>query len=97
MLTARETDVLVLLSRGCTYAVIGDRLGVSVHTVTSHIKNAYRKLAVHTAAAAVTRAAELNLLLAGAHLGHNPGNVGSELDRPPTRGEGVTEDEPERR
>ncbi len=66
MLTARETDVLVLLSRGCTYGVIGHRLGISVHTVTTHIKNAYRKLAVHTAAAAVTRAAELNLLLAGA-------------------------------
>ncbi len=72
MLTVRETDVLVLLSRGCTYAVIGDRLGISVHTVTSHIKNAYRKLAVHTAAAAVMRAAELNLLLVGAHPGHDP-------------------------
>jgi len=33
-----------------------------VHTVASHIKNSYRKLAVHTGTAAVTRAAELGLL-----------------------------------
>ena len=61
-LTARETDVLRLLSRGYTYSEVGDRLGISVHTVTSHIKNCYRKLAVHTGTAAVTRAAELGLL-----------------------------------
>jgi DNA-binding NarL/FixJ family response regulator len=30
--------------------------------VTSHVKNAYRKLDVHTAAAAVMRADELRLL-----------------------------------
>jgi DNA-binding CsgD family transcriptional regulator len=62
VLTARETDVIYLLSRGCSYAVMADRLGISVHTVTSHIKNAYRKLSVRTAAAAVTRAAELGML-----------------------------------
>jgi DNA-binding NarL/FixJ family response regulator len=61
-LTSREADVLRLLSRGYMYAEIGDRLGISVHTVTSHIKNSYRKLAVHSAAAAVTRAADLHLL-----------------------------------
>ncbi len=61
-LTVREADVLRLLSRGYMYAEIGERLGISVHTVTSHIKNSYRKLAVHSAAAAVTRAADLHLL-----------------------------------
>lgn len=60
-LTSREIDVLRLLSRGYTYAEIGDKLGISVHTVTSHIKNSYRKLAVHSAAAAVTRATDLRL------------------------------------
>jgi len=60
-LTSRETEVLRLLSRGYTYSEVGDRLGISVHTVTSHIKNSYRKLAVHSGAAAVTRAAELGL------------------------------------
>ncbi len=59
-LTSRETDVLHLLSRGYTYTEIAERLRISVHTVTSHIKNSYRKLAVHSAAAAVTRAAELH-------------------------------------
>jgi len=61
-LTARETDVLRLLSRGYTYSEVGDRLGISVHTVTSHIKNSYRKLAVRSGTAAVTRAGELGLL-----------------------------------
>jgi DNA-binding CsgD family transcriptional regulator len=63
MLTAREVDVLELLSRGCTYAGVARNLGISVHTVGTHIKNAYRKLSVGTAAAAVTRAAELGMLL----------------------------------
>jgi DNA-binding CsgD family transcriptional regulator len=61
-LTVRESDVLHLLSRGYTYAECADRLCISVHTVTSHIKNSYRKLAVHSAAEAVTRAAELHML-----------------------------------
>lgn len=62
MLTPREMDVLRLLSRGSSYAQIGVQLGVSAHTVTSHIRNTYRKLEVHTAAAAVMRAVELRLL-----------------------------------
>jgi DNA-binding NarL/FixJ family response regulator len=61
-LTAREADVVRLLARGYTYSEAAARLGISVHTVTSHIKNSYRKLAVHTAAAAVARAAELHVL-----------------------------------
>ena len=62
MLTARETDVLGLLAKGCTYEQVGVELGISLNTVTSHIKNAYRKLEVHSAAAAVMRAVELHLL-----------------------------------
>ena len=68
-LTPREIEVLRLLARGYVYAEIGDRLGISLHTVGSHIKNCYRKLAVHTGPAAVTRAAELGLLRPG-----NPGH-----------------------
>lgn len=60
-LTSREIDVLRLLSRGFTYIDIGKQLGISVHTVTSHIKKSYRKLGAHSAAAAVTRAADLHL------------------------------------
>ena len=62
LLTSREAQVLRLLSRGCTYASAAESLGVSVHTVESHVKNTYRKLSVHTAAAAVMRAVELHLL-----------------------------------
>ncbi|HEY5899896.1 MAG TPA: helix-turn-helix transcriptional regulator [Burkholderiales bacterium] len=57
-LTLREIEVVRLLASGCTYARVADRLGISVHTVTSHIKNAYRKLDVHCAAHAVYRALE---------------------------------------
>lgn len=60
-LTPRESDVLRLIARGCTYAQAGDDLGVSPHTVASHIKNAYRKLGVRSGAAAVMRAVELRL------------------------------------
>jgi DNA-binding CsgD family transcriptional regulator len=62
MLTLREADVLRLVATGRTYAEIGVQLGISAHTVASHIKNAYRKLEVHCAAAAVMRAVELQVL-----------------------------------
>jgi len=61
-LTTRETDVLRLLALGHSYTQVGDALGVSPHTVTSHIKNMYRKLDVHSARGAVWRALELELL-----------------------------------
>jgi DNA-binding NarL/FixJ family response regulator len=58
-LTAREIDVLRLISRGYTYAETAQKLRIAMNTVGSHVKNAYRKLSVHTGAAAVTRAATL--------------------------------------
>jgi DNA-binding CsgD family transcriptional regulator len=66
MLTLREADVVRLLASGCSYTEIAARLGISAHTVASHIKNAYRKLEVHCAAAAVMRAVDLQLIGAGA-------------------------------
>ena len=62
MITNREADVLLLLADGCTYGQIALRLGISVHTVGSHVKNCYRKLGVRRAAHAVTRALELELM-----------------------------------
>lgn len=61
-ITKREADVLRMLAGGCTYSQVGERLGVSLHTVASHIKNAYRKLDVHSAGAAVMRAVELRII-----------------------------------
>jgi DNA-binding CsgD family transcriptional regulator len=61
-LTEREAQVLSLIAHGCTYSRVADRLGMSTHTVGTHIKSAYRKLEVHSAAAAVMRAIELQLL-----------------------------------
>ena len=62
-LTAREAEVLRLLARGRTYAQAAVELGMSAHTVTTHVKNAYRKLAVHNAPAAVLQAVRLGLIL----------------------------------
>lgn len=61
-LTKRELDVLRLVAQGCTYSQAAKRLGVSKNTVGSHIKNAYRKLGVRSAGAAVMRALERRLL-----------------------------------
>ncbi|HZM36144.1 MAG TPA: LuxR C-terminal-related transcriptional regulator [Burkholderiales bacterium] len=61
-LTPRESQVLKLLAHGCTYSQVADRLGMSHHTVATHVKNAYRKLDVRSAAAAVMRAVQLHLL-----------------------------------
>jgi DNA-binding CsgD family transcriptional regulator len=61
VLTPREVDVLRLVANGCTYSQAAAQLGISPHTVVTHIKNAYRKLDVHSAAAAVMRVMELGL------------------------------------
>lgn len=68
-LTRREFEVLCLLARGCTYLQVSDRLGMSCNTVTSHIKNIYRKLEVRSARGAIWRALELRLLDAAAAFG----------------------------
>jgi len=61
-LTPREADVLRLIASGCTYELAAERLGVSPHTVGSHVKNTYRKLGVRSGAAAVMRAVQLRLI-----------------------------------
>ena len=61
-LTERETEVLRLIAHGRTYARAAGELGMSAHTVATHVKNLYRKLEVHSAAAAVMRAIELGLI-----------------------------------
>lgn len=62
VLTPREVEVLRLVAEGCTAWEMAIRLGVSPHTVVTHIKNAYRKLSVRNAPSAVMRAMQLGLL-----------------------------------
>ncbi|SPA02499.1 putative TWO COMPONENT RESPONSE REGULATOR TRANSCRIPTION REGULATOR PROTEIN [Cupriavidus taiwanensis] len=62
VLSVRENEILDLISRGYTYAETARYLGLSVHTVQSHIKNIYGKLAVRSRGEAVFEAAKLGLL-----------------------------------
>ncbi|MFM6986085.1 MAG: LuxR C-terminal-related transcriptional regulator [Hydrogenophaga sp.] len=61
-LTARETEVLNLIAVGYSTLEISDRLNISSHTVTTHIRSVYRKLQVHTRNAAVFEAKRQQLL-----------------------------------
>ena len=54
-LTPREQDVLELLSHGDYYKEIADALGISVHTVCSHIHHIYEKLHVRSRAQAIAK------------------------------------------
>jgi DNA-binding NarL/FixJ family response regulator len=61
-LSTREQEVLELIARGFSYADIARLQSVSVHTVQTHIKNLYRKLAVRSRGEAVFEATQLGLL-----------------------------------
>jgi len=62
LLSAREQQVLELIARGFSYAEIARLSQVSVHTVQTHIKNLYGKLAVHSRSEAVFEATRMGLL-----------------------------------
>ena len=55
-LSPRELDLLRLLVEGLTAKEIADRLQVSIHTTSTHTRNLFTKLGVHSRAAAVARA-----------------------------------------
>lgn len=61
-LTPRETEVLQLIAKGLSYQRIADTLTMSPHTVTTHIKQIYRKLAVNSRGEAVFEAMQLGWL-----------------------------------
>jgi len=61
-LTAREREVLQLIAKGLSYQHIAQALQMSPHTVTTHIKQIYRKLEVHSRGEAVFEALQLGLL-----------------------------------
>jgi DNA-binding NarL/FixJ family response regulator len=62
LLSAREQEVLAMIARGFSYAEISKLQSISVHTVQTHIKSLYRKLAVHSKNEAVFEATKLGLL-----------------------------------
>jgi LuxR family transcriptional regulator, maltose regulon positive regulatory protein len=61
-LTARELEVLRLISGGLSNQAIADRLCISEHTVHRHVANTLSKLDVRSRSAAVAQAAKLGLL-----------------------------------
>jgi len=56
LITAREREILMEMSRGCSYQQVGDALFISVDTVRHHIRNIYRKMQVHSQSEAVSQA-----------------------------------------
>ncbi len=61
-LTKREVEVLQCITKGYTYYEVASMLGMSRNTITSHIKNIYRKLEVHSRGEAVFEAMQSGLI-----------------------------------
>lgn len=61
-LSPREIDILRLIAKGFSFHEVSDVLGISTHTVVTHVKRVYRKLAVHSRGEAVFEASQLGLL-----------------------------------
>jgi len=61
-LTARENEILQLISAGLSNKQIEETLLVSKNTVRTHIKNLYNKLDVNSRTQAVQKARQLALL-----------------------------------
>jgi DNA-binding CsgD family transcriptional regulator len=64
-LTARERDVLAMISQGLSNKRIARVREISPETVKSHVKRIFLKLAVSTRAQAVSQAGSLGLLRGG--------------------------------
>lgn len=50
-LSARELEIAELVYQGCSNHEIGEKLGISRHTVGTYITRVFQKLGVHTRAA----------------------------------------------
>ena len=69
-LTPQERRVLALLLEGHHKKTADDAMGVSINTVSFHLKNAYCKLGVHSKTEAVVKGLLEGILV--------PGQVGSQ-------------------
>jgi DNA-binding NarL/FixJ family response regulator len=54
-LTARESEVLMLLSKGYANKEIADKLGLGIETVQTYLKHIYRKMHVHSRSEALVK------------------------------------------
>jgi two-component system nitrate/nitrite response regulator NarL len=64
-LTRRELAVLRLLAQGVDTRGVAETLGISTHTVRTHLQNLYAKLGCHTRLEVVRIAARHGLLEGG--------------------------------
>jgi len=55
-LTSQETELLKLLVEGHHYKTAADAMGLSINTISFHLKNIYLKLQVHSKSEAVVKA-----------------------------------------
>lgn len=56
LLSHREQEILLLLSKGLRYKEIADKLFLSTETVRTHIRNIYEKLQVNSRTEAINKA-----------------------------------------
>lgn len=61
-LTDREIQVLRALAKGLSFKEIGESHFISAHTVARHVKNIYRKMAVHSRGEAVYAATKMGII-----------------------------------
>jgi DNA-binding CsgD family transcriptional regulator len=71
-LTSREREILVKLCEGETYQAIARGLGISPHTVDTHIRRLRRKAGVTNRSQLVVLAMQLDL--------YQPGAAGVRID-----------------
>lgn len=62
LLSERENEILLLVSKGYTSKEIGNMLNVSFHTVNAHVKNIYKKLAVSNRTGAIYEATKKGII-----------------------------------
>lgn len=61
-LSDREMEILILLSKGKIKKEISSQLGISAHTVITHVSHIYEKLGAANAPAAITKAYQTGVL-----------------------------------
>ena len=61
-LTAQETEILKLMVEGYNYKAAAIKLGITINTVSFHVRNVYTKLQVHSKSEAVAKALRHHLV-----------------------------------